>query len=236
MLLREPLRATVILGLCSLNCVANTGLLAHDTVTHCRPGKTDGRGRRAPAASPAAASSPAAAASPGAAASPAAAGASTGGAPAASASKPAVAPDYSFYAGKTVRILVPFAPGGGQDITARLFASKWGDFFPSKPNFIVENMPGAGGAVAMRDLMEKKAPDGLTLILPGSGVALRWFLKEQGHTYPMEKMRAIGALPSGPVNVVRTDAGDSLEKLIGRDKPLRSGHNAPARLDQSTAP
>jgi tripartite-type tricarboxylate transporter receptor subunit TctC len=129
-----------------------------------------------------------------------------------------------------VRILVPFAPGGGQDITARLFANVWGDFFPNKPNFIVENMPGAGGAVAMRDLIEKKAPDGLTLVLPGSGVALRWFLKEQGHTYPMEKMRAIGALPSGPVNVVRTDAGDSLERLIGRDKPLRSGHNAPGAL------
>jgi tripartite-type tricarboxylate transporter receptor subunit TctC len=140
------------------------------------------------------------------------------------------APDHGFYAGKTVRILVPFAPGGGQDVTARLFASVWGDFFPNKPTFIVENMPGAGGAVAMRDLIERKAPDGLTIILPGSGVALRWFLKEQGHTYPMDRMRAIGALPSGPVNVVRTDAGDSLEKLIGRDKPLRSGHNAPGAL------
>jgi hypothetical protein len=91
-------------------------------------------------------------------------------------------------------------------------------------------MPGAGGATAMRDLIERKAPDGLTLILPGSGVALRWFLKEQGHTYPMDRMRAIGALPSGPVNVVRTDAGDSIEKLIARDKPLRSGHNAPGAL------
>ena len=61
-------------------------------------------------------------------------------------------------------------------------------------------------------------------------MALRWFLKEQGHTYPLDKMRAIGALPSGPVNVVRTDAGESLEKLIDREKPLRSGHNAPGAL------
>ena len=130
------------------------------------PAKPTAAAGAAPAASPGAASSPAAA-SPVPAASPAAAGASSGGASVAAPSKPTVAPDYAFYAGKTVRILVPFAPGGGQDIAARLFANKWVDFFPNKPNFIVENMPGAGGAVAMRDLMEKKAPDGLTLILPG---------------------------------------------------------------------
>src|SRR5436190_3648366 len=85
------------------------------------------------------AASPAAAASPGAAASPAAVAPSTASAPAA-AGKPAVAPDYAFFAGKTIRIIVPFAPGGGQDLTARLFASRWGDYFPNKPNFIVENM------------------------------------------------------------------------------------------------
>ena len=60
-----------------------------------------------------------------------AAGASTGSV--AAASKPAVAPDYDFFSGKTVHILVPFAPGGGQDIAARLFASRWGDSFPTSP-------------------------------------------------------------------------------------------------------
>ncbi len=85
----------------------------------------------------------------------------------------------------------------------------------------------------MRDLIEKKAPDGLTLIVPGSGVALRWLLKEQGHNYPMDKMPAIGAIPSAGVVVVRTDAGFPIEKLIERDKPLRGGQNAPAPLDRS---
>ena len=184
---------------------------------------TAAAGGGAPAASPGAAASPAAAASPGAAA-------PAGGSAPAAASKPAVEPDYTFFAGKTVRILVPFAPGGGQDIAARLFASHWGDYFPNKPNFIVENMPGAGGATGMRDLIEKKAPDGLTLIVPGSGVALRWLLKEQGHNYPMDKMPAIGAMPSGTVQVARVDSGYPLEKLVGRDKPLRSGHNAPGAL------
>ena len=67
-------------------------------------------------------------------------------------------------------------------------------------------------------------------IVPGSGVALRWLLKEQGHNYPMDKMPAIGAIPSGGVTLVRTDAGSPIEKLVGRDKPLRGGQNAPGAL------
>jgi tripartite-type tricarboxylate transporter receptor subunit TctC len=95
---------------------------------------------------------------------------------------------------------------------------------------IVENMPGAGGATAMRDLVERKAPGGLTMVTPGSGVALRWLLKEQGHTYPLDKMHAVGSLPAGTVTVARIDAGDTIEKLIARSEPLRSGHNAPGAL------
>jgi tripartite-type tricarboxylate transporter receptor subunit TctC len=209
--------------------VVVTALLALACSPAAAPSPTAAPAKPTAPAGGAPAASPAAAASPGAAASPAAVAPSTASAPAA-ATKPTVAPDNAFYAGKTIRILVPFAPGGGQDLTARLFASRWGDYFPNKPNFIVENMPGAGGAVAMRDLIEKKAPDGLTLTVPGSGVALRWLLKEQGHNYPMNKMPAIGALPSGGVAVARADAGQPIEKLIGRDKPLRAGQNTAGAL------
>ena len=57
-------------------------------------------------------------------------------------SRPAAA--QSFYEGKTVRIIVGLAPGGGFDTYARVVARHIGRHVPGNPTFIVENMTGAG--------------------------------------------------------------------------------------------
>ena len=44
-------------------------------------------------------------------------------------------------------------------------------------------------------------------------MALRWLLKEQGHNYPMDKMHAIGALPSAGVTVVGPTPASRLRSL-----------------------
>lgn len=61
--------------------------------------------------------------------------------------------------GTTTRIIVPFAPGGPVDVTARILADAVKD---SLGTVIVDNKPGAGGNIGL-SAVAKAAPDGLTL-------------------------------------------------------------------------
>ena len=63
---------------------------------------------------------------------------------------------------KTVRIVVPFAPGGGTDYVARITAQKLTERFAQ--TFIIENKPGAGG-ITGTDLISKSKPDGYSFVI-----------------------------------------------------------------------
>ena len=52
-----------------------------------------------------------------------------------------------FYRGRTVTMLVGTAPGGINDISARLVAKYLGRFIPGDPAIVVQNNPGAGGLI-----------------------------------------------------------------------------------------
>ena len=60
---------------------------------------------------------------------------------------------------KVIRLIVPYAPGGPIDVTARLMAERVKD---SLGTIIIENRPGAGGNIGA-DAVAKAAPDGLTI-------------------------------------------------------------------------
>src|SRR3954467_15767982 len=67
-----------------------------------------------------------------------------------------------FYRGKTVTIVVGYAPGGGFDTIARGLARHLGNHLPGPPTIVVENMDGAGSLVAANYLYNVAKPDGLT--------------------------------------------------------------------------
>jgi tripartite-type tricarboxylate transporter receptor subunit TctC len=74
---------------------------------------------------------------------------------------------------KSVRIVVPFPPGGSTDITARLIGNRlqevWGQ------SVVIENKPGAGGNIAS-DMVARSDPDGYTIFIVGPGLATNQFL------------------------------------------------------------
>jgi tripartite-type tricarboxylate transporter receptor subunit TctC len=66
------------------------------------------------------------------------------------------------YPSKTVKIVVPYAPGGATDITSRLFGEQLKNILGQ--SFVVENKPGAFGILGIEEMARSK-PDGHTLFV-----------------------------------------------------------------------
>ena len=76
-----------------------------------------------------------------------------------------VAPQFASaqqYPAKPVRVIVPFAPGGGSDLTARQFSNKLTAALGQQ--FVVDNRGGAGGIIGM-EAVAKSPPDGYTIMM-----------------------------------------------------------------------
>ncbi len=72
------------------------------------------------------------------------------------------------YPEKNVRFVVPFTPGGGADIFARLLAQRFSEGYGQQ--FIVDNRPGAGSTVGT-EFVARSAPDGYTFLVTSASFA-----------------------------------------------------------------
>lgn len=121
------------------------------------------------------------------------------------------------YPNRTVRVIVPFAPGGPTDILARLVAA--GLEKSLGQSFVIENQAGASGNIGMANVARSE-PDGYTLLISSSALTANPGLFKQV-PYDAEKDFApIAELGTSPnAFVAHPDAGiTSLEQLVAKSK------------------
>ena len=109
-----------------------------------------------------------------------------------------------FLSGKTLAMIVGFAPGGGVDNTARVVAPAPGAVHSRRPGLVVQNMEGAAGLVAMNYVDKRVTADGLTVAIPGRSWYVEGALKGPGVAFDVDKLTYIGS--PGEVNSALTCA------------------------------
>lgn len=109
------------------------------------------------------------------------------------------------YPARPIRFIVPFPPGGGTDIYARVVARNLTQ--TRKWTVVVENRPGAGGTIGV-DATAKSPPDGYTMVIgQTSNLAIAPTLYARLPYEPVKDLAPVVLLGSGPVAiVVRADS------------------------------
>src|SRR5918993_4708309 len=103
------------------------------------------------------------------------------------------------YPTKPVRMIVPFAPGGGTDIQARLLSKKFQE--STGQTFIVDNRPTANGMLGP-ELVAKAPPDGYTILFMSAALAVNTTLVKKLAFNPLTDLEGVSLVSSVPLVLV----------------------------------
>ena len=99
----------------------------------------------------------------------------------------------SFYQGKTITVIAAASAGSAYDLYARLMAQFMGKHIPGNPNFIVQNMTGAGSIIGANYLYNVSKPDGLTIGAIQPSIYFNQLMKQKEVRYDWAKFAWIGS-------------------------------------------
>ena len=121
---------------------------------------------------------------------------------------------------RPIRMIVPFAAGGGTDIQARLFGAK---LHPALgQSVIVENRPGGGGNIGA-ELVAKAQPDGYTVLFQSASIAVNQTLYSKLNYSAVRDLAPVMLVSSTPLILVIHPSvpARNVKELIalGRAKP-----------------
>ena len=148
-----------------------------------------------------------------------------------------------FYQGKTIRIVVGYQPGDNHDQWARAYARFLGKHIPGNPEFVVQNMPGAGSMIAANHVYNLTKPDGLTLGSIGGALYFAQLTGRKEVQFDWQKFSWIGTPDrGGHLLFMRSDAPyKSLDQLRQTNDPPKcsatgigsTGYDIPRLLEDT---
>jgi tripartite-type tricarboxylate transporter receptor subunit TctC len=127
------------------------------------------------------------------------------------------------YPARPIRIVVPFPPGGSTDVIARRIGEKFQQSM-GQP-VVVENKPGAGGAVGS-ELVARSPADGYTLMIGVTGShAVSVSLNPKLPYHPLKDFEPVSMVVSAPLTIVVNPSipATTLKELVALGRPLNHG-------------
>ncbi len=125
----------------------------------------------------------------------------------------------SSYPDKSVRIVVPFPPGGAADIFARLIGQKYGELWGGKQSVVIDNRSGAGGVIGS-EVVAKAPADGYTLLMVTVGHALNPYVYSKLPYETRKDFTPVGVIANVPSLVVVSpdSSSNTLQEFLANAK------------------
>lgn len=141
------------------------------------------------------------------------------------------------YPNKPVRLIVPFAPGGPVDFTARIVGQKLTETFGQQ--FVVETRPGASGTIGAEQVA-KSAPDGYTVLVSASAVVITPHMYAKLNFDPLRDLAPVTVVMTSPLLLTVTASlpAKSVKDLVAlaraRPNELSFGSSGPGSATHLT--
>lgn len=134
-----------------------------------------------------------------------------------------------FFKGKTIRLIVGLAPGGGFDTYSRVIARHMGKHIPGHPTTVVDNMPGAASLLAANYVYKAAKPDGLTIGNFVGGLSFQQMLGLPGVEFDAPKFEFLGvpAQDNFMIGVAKSIGITSVEQWKTSGTVIKIGGVAP---------
>jgi tripartite-type tricarboxylate transporter receptor subunit TctC len=111
--------------------------------------------------------------------------------------------------GRTITVIVAYAPGGGVDATGRFIAKFLAKSLPGNPDFIVQNRPGADGMAAANYFATLVKPDGMTFLVGSGGITSPVSYRTPEAKYDPAKFKYFGGVArNGSVILANAEAAE----------------------------